>query len=261
MALKLLEYPVKHDPAIGYLNVFPAYRPLYCRFRAIGNTHLNWFMEIRYIVSNAGQTPNYLDEIISNYDRFQASPDGYVIANVTRPSDLIVPDFSVGNGKNKLDISYKIQYRESYDGYRNGPWTSPPPVGTVTTDIPITLVHASVPVNTGLTDEGMTKRFTKGYPLMYSYIHSNKNDNLKYRVNRVQFFYKELTVSQGNPYGGDANEFKVGHGDITGLNGVYIIMVDTRTFHEDTFFVVVRAEVTSDKRQYNSLDYDPGDYA
>ncbi len=191
------------------------------------NFNQNYYVEVRYLDKND-------NPIINHHDHFYAGPDGNVIMDISTPSSLITPSLE-GKGK-YLSTVYKAEYRESYDGNRDGDWQSMP------FGYNIELTHASnTSIKTGFTDSHITKRFVRGYPLIYSYIIERLPIKEAYYTHIV-LVYTELTLQQTNPY----LEFRANQKEIMSIpfseaeQKVYVFEIPdifSENFHKDTVFI------------------------
>lgn len=210
------------------------------------NYHLNWFLEIRFVDSNATSDNQNATEIIADYSQVPSNLSGLVTANISVPADLIEPDFNLTGGlQSNLFIQYKIQYRQSYNGQRLLNWESP------MNDIPILLVHATEDIEVGFTDIDISKRFYKGYPVSYCIIYSNINDagNNDFSISLSQYGIDKNLIT--------SDVYKT----ISNLNGVYNIVVDTNTFEAGTRFIEFTSQIATNNGQYAPTQYNPSQYA
>jgi hypothetical protein len=209
------------------------------------NYHRNYFIEIRYVIFNSVTDDQDALLLIDDFSQVPNNPNGDVKANISAPAQLLVPEITEGIATG-LFIEYKIQYRESYDGNRSAAWVSPD------LDIPIMLVHASGAIElNNFTDTEITKRFIKGYPLVYSLIYSDVNDN---GVNSLSIKMTELSLSK----------VFIAETEIVALinfNGVYIAVVDPSDIDDQTAFITFSYDLTASSAQYDPSQYDPSQYA
>ena len=207
----------------------------------------NWYLEIRYVTPNTSTDEQNALLILDDFSQVPSDPRGIVLANINAPADLIEPDFNITTEEAKnLYKQYKIQYRQSYEGNRNDTWESP------ANDLPILLVHASVDFTANdFTDAEITKRYVRGYPLMYSFVYSSINDEGN---NQLKITMTELGINGEAITSSDVVSF-------LNLNGVAIIAVDTNTLDADTAFVQFRSTLSTDNSQYDPAQYDPAQYA
>jgi hypothetical protein len=213
------------------------------------NYHRDYFLEIRYVAPDSVSNDQSAIELIDDYSQIPNTKNGDIKANISYPSDLLVPEFSLSQGiQNDLFTEYKIQFRESYDGNRAGLWSSP------VLDEKIMLVHASLPIDSNVfTDSVITKRFIKGYPLIYTMQYSNINDD---PINDYDF---EISVDEIR-----VNQTVIQNtilGNVLNLNGVYLIVLDTNTISSDAAFLQFSYSKTISAGQYDTGQYDPAQYA
>lgn len=207
------------------------------------NFHKDYFLEIRYVLPNSVSNDQNAIELIGDYTQTPSDLNGDIVSNIGIPSDLITPQITSGSVPG-MSVSYKIQYRESYEGNRSGSWVSP------SSDSPILLIHSSEDLSEGFTDVGITKRFTKGYPLYYSFINSDVNASdsevsiimRQYSIGKVQI--AETTIST-----------------ISDLNGLFFIKVDPSEILADTVFVEFDSSLVATESQFDPTQFDPTQFA
>ncbi len=210
------------------------------------NYHKNYYLQIRYIRKNSTTSDQNAIELFNDYTQSPNDLDGNIQANITLPAELIDPDFDIATGMaDNLSQSYKIQYRESYSGSRSLDWVSPSP------DFPLLLIHGTknIPDN-NFTDTEQTKRYVKGYPLMYSFVYSDVNDG---GANQVIISATQLDIKQKEIQTDEVfNDFNV--------NGVGLIYIDPATIDDDCAFITFSLSASSSLGQYSGEDYEPDDY-
>ena len=211
------------------------------------NYNRNYYLEIRYVAAGSGSGDQNATEILEDFSQVTNAKNGDIKANISSPGQLITPDFEIENGvAANLFQSYKIQFRESYEGNRSGVWISP------TVDVSIMLVHASKDfVVDSFTDANTIKRFIKGFPLVYSLIYSAINDS---GSNELRVVLSQYDISQTLISNDDV-------GIIVNMNGVYILSVDTDSLDVDTAFIKFAYVLSSSNAQYDPTQYDPSQYA
>ena len=211
------------------------------------NYYQNYYLEIRYVQASSVTDDQDATEILDDYSQVPNNKLGEIRANISYPSDLLIPDFDYAIGAAAgLSQTFKIQFRESWAGNRSGLWVSP------SLDVFIMLVHASedIAINS-FTDEALTKRFTRGYPLLYSLIYSGVNDE---GSNSLKIKMTEFDLGKNQ-----IQETVID--DVINFNGVYIIAVDTNTLDAYTTFVQFSYILSSSNKQYDPSQYDPTQYA
>lgn len=211
------------------------------------NYHRNYFLEIRFVAANSASDDQDAFLIIDDTSQIANAKNGDISANISVPGQLISPDFEIATGlADNLFQTYKIQFRESFDGNRSGTWISP------VSDIAIMLVHGSVDFEVNeFGDPEVTKRYVKGYPLVYSLVYSGVNDEgaNELRVQMVQQGLDKTILKE--------EDLTI----IMNLNGVFILRVDTDTLEEDTTFVSFSYILSTSNAQYDPTQYDPTQYA
>ncbi len=211
------------------------------------NYKRNYYLEIRYVAPDSASDDQSASEIMEDFSQLANARNGDIQANISAPAQLIAPDFEIQNGvAANLFQTYKIQFRESYEGARSEAWISP------VLDIAIMLVHASVDVVAdSFTDPTITKRFIKGFPLVYSLIYSAINDsgNNDLRVVLSQYDIGQMLISEADVV------------IISNMNGVYILSIDTDGFDVDTAFLKFSYVLSTNNAQYDPTQYDPSQYA
>ncbi len=211
------------------------------------NYKRNYILEIRYVLADSSSNDQAAIELIEDYSQKANARNGDIKANISTPSQLLVADFDISGGTaSGLSITYKIQFRESFEGERAGTWISP------VLDIAILLVHGSMSITAGeYTDPNIIKRYFKGFPLVYSFIYSAINDE---GSNSIRLVLSQFDISQS----------LISESDVAtavNLNGVYILSVDTTGFDEDTAFLKFSHVVSTSNAQYDGDQYDPDQYA
>lgn len=207
----------------------------------------NYFVEIRYIQPDSVSNDQDAILLIDDFSQVPNQKDGTISANISLPSDVLIPDFDIASGVNAgLSIEYKIQYRESYEGNRSGTWISP------TVDQPILLVHGSLDLDASeFTDSVITKRYVKGYPLIYSLLYSGINDT---GSNNFAITMTEYGIDQVS-LGATVIE------NVLNLNGSYIIVVDPADINSATRFIQFSYVKSVFTGQYDTSQYDGAQYA
>jgi len=211
------------------------------------NYHRNYFLEIRFVAANSASDDQDASTIIDDTSQIANSKNGDISANISLPAQLISADFNIATGlADNLFKTYKIQFRESFEGDRSGAWISP------VLDIAILLVHGSVDFEVNdFGDPNVTKRYVKGYPLIYALVYSGINDvgSNSLRVILTQQGLDKTILKE--------EDLVI----IMNLNGVYIFRVDTNTLESDTTFVTFSYMLSTSNPQYEPSQYDPGQYA
>lgn len=210
------------------------------------NYHKSYYLQIRYVSKDATTSDQNAIEMFEDYSQVPNDIHGNIQANITLPAELLNPNFNIATGMVEgLSKSYKIQYRESYAGNRSATWNSP------SDDISILLVHGTnnIPIN-NLTDNNITKRFIKGYPLIYSFVYSDVNDG---GANQVIVEATQLDIKQKEIQTDEVfNDFNV--------NGVGLIYIDSSTIDENCAFITFSFFSTNSLGQYSGTDYEAADY-
>lgn len=211
------------------------------------NYHRNYFVEARFVIPTSASNSQLAAEIITDYSQIPNQKNGNVNVPISQPADLLTPTFELVTGiVNGLFVEYKVQYRESYEGNREGLWVSP------VEDIKIMLVHGarSLDVNE-FPDSELTKRYVKEYPLVYSMVYSDVNDSGSnvFSVRLTQYDISKTEL--------ETNEIA----SIPDMNGFLLLVVDTSTFNEDTRFVQFSSSKAVSASQYDPVRYDPTQYA
>lgn len=203
------------------------------------NYHTNHFIEVRYVLPTSTSDDQSAIELIEDYTRVPAAKDGSVKININAPAENLLPELG-------SSTSYKIQYRESYEGERSKLWISP------LNDYPLLVILGSqdLPFN-DFTDKEITKRYYRGYPLYYSYIYSAINDNDE---NSIKFYLTQYAINKDVIQEDLINE-------LTNVNGVINLQVDTSLLHDDTCFVAFHAIVSSLAGQFEPTDFNPLEFA
>jgi len=211
------------------------------------NYHRNYFLEIRFVDADSVSDDQDAFLIIDDISQIANSKNGDISANISIPAQLISPDFDIATGlAEKLVLTYKIQFRESFEGNRSGLWVSP------VLDIAILLVHGSVDFEVNeFGDPDVTKRYVLGYPLVYALVYSGINDQGSNDL-RIVLTQRGLdkTVLKEEDFITIAN-----------LNGVYILRVETDAFESETTFVSFSYILSTNNMQYDPSQYDPTQYA
>jgi hypothetical protein len=206
----------------------------------------SYYLQIRYLIKDSTTSDQNAIELIPDYSQIPNDLNGYIQANITLPAELLVPEFDISTGMNiGLSQAYKIQYRESYAGNRNNAWLS------VNLDFPLLLIHGTnnIPIN-DFTDKEITKRYVRGYPLMYSFVYSDVNDG---GANQVIISATQLDIKQKEIQTDEVfNDFNV--------NGVGLIYIDPSTVNDDCTFITFSLSSSSSLGQYSGDDYEPDDY-
>ncbi len=210
------------------------------------NYHKSYYLQIRYVLKDSTTSDQNAIELFNDYSQVPNDIHGNIQANITLPTHLLNPDFNIATGMVEgLSKSYKIQYRESYAGNRVSSWASP------LNDVFILLVHATnnMSIN-NLTDNNITKRFIKGYPLMYSFVYSDVNDG---GSNQVIIEAKQLDIKQKEIQTNEVfNDFNV--------NGVGLVKIDPSLINNNCAFIIFSFFSTNSLGQYSGADYESSDY-
>ena len=210
------------------------------------NYNKSYYLQIRYVLKNSDTSDQDAVQLFEDFTQVPNDLNGNIQANITLPAELIEPDFSIVTGMaDNLSQEYKIQFRESFKGARNETWISPSP------DFKIQLVHGTgnIPDN-DFTDTELTKRYIKGYPLLYSFVYSDVNDGGSNQVivqaTQLDITQKEIQVDEV------FNEFNI--------SGVGLIFIDPSTIDENCAFITFKLIPTTSLGQYSGDDYEPDDY-
>lgn len=215
------------------------------------NYKQNWFLEVRYVSPDSVTDNQLAVEVLDDYSAFYPNTLGVINANIALPSQLIEPELSITNGVNdNLSVSYKIQYRESYDDNRENTWVSPNYDGE-SIDKKILLVHGTEDISEGFTDEGFIKVYTRFYPLMYSFIHSDINDT---GSTKISIIVTEYSMSQS-----EISSYEVS--EIENMNGVAIIAMDTNSLDSSTAFLKFSYTIETSNNQYDLTEYKGTEYS
>ncbi len=184
------------------------------------NFRKEYYVEVRYFDKKGNL-------VMPQPQRFYVGPSGDVMIDISAPSSLITPSLD-GRGKT-LSIAYRAEFRESYDGNRDGEWAAIP--GALMCE----MAHGSdAQIITGFTDSHIPKRFVDGYPLIYSYI-VNPNDT---RIHRgVTIEYTELTLQQTNPYPAPGANKKKALIVVFDKPGQLVFVFEISPIHKDTVFI------------------------
>ena len=206
----------------------------------------DYFLEIRYVLEDSTSDDQSAIELIRDYSQVPNDIEGNIEANIAVPSDQTTPTIeSSTQFVEELSIAYKIQYRESYQGTRDGVWVSP------TDDGPILLVHAAESASEGFTDTGLTKLFTQGYPIYYSFVYSDINEAMG---NDITISFNQYDIAQ-NLISNTALS------TVSDVNGVLMVVVLPNQILSNTVFVEFESSVVSSSGQYDPTQYDPAQYA
>jgi hypothetical protein len=209
------------------------------------NYFRNWFLEIRYVRANSSSDDQDAILLLDDFSQIPSAKNGLVNANIGLPANLISPDFDIQTGlAANLFSVYKIQYRQSWQGNRTESWISPDK------DVPIMLVHSTVFDLVGFTDVELTKRYVRGYPLIYSFTYSSVNDNDN---NQITFTLVQRGIDKEVI---TSNQIA----SVINLNGVYLIALDTSTLDAETAFITFESSTLSSSAQYEPNDYDTTQY-
>lgn len=211
------------------------------------NYHKSYYLQIRYVLPDSLTNDQLANELFSDYSQIPNDLSGNIQANITLPAELLNPDFDIATGMvDSLSQSYKIQYRESYQGNRSDSWSSP------SLDNPVLLIHGTnnIPVN-NFTDTEITKKYIKGYPTIYSFVYSDINDGEygnQVIIDATQLDIKQKEIQTDEVF----NDFNV--------NGVGLIFIDPSTIDENCAFITFKIFSTDNLGQYSGDDYESEDY-
>lgn len=205
----------------------------------------DYFLEIRYVQGDSASDDQSALEVIKDFSQIPNNVEGNIQANISVPADLIEPSIVTTTQEvPSLSVSYKIQYRESFQGNRAGTWISP------TVDAPILLVHAASSAFEGFTDTDLTKIYARDYPLYYSYIKSSINDT----VNEITITLRQYDITK-------TVISETQEASLSNLNGVVLVVVTPDKIDSNAVFIEFVDSIVSSGGQYDPSDFDPGQYA
>lgn len=213
------------------------------------NYRKNWYLEARFLShKTATGAQTNVELLLEDFSQVPSSINGLVVLDLSVIRDILIPDFSLSTGISEgLSKMFKVQYRESYETNREGVWISP------SDDIPIMLVLASQALTfNDFTDTNLTQgRYYKDYPLLFSYIYSDINDN---GLATVIFTLNQYTLSK------ELIMSKV-IGELAEDSGVFNILVKPSDIYENTVFMNVSITKVYRNLQYDSSQYDGTQYS
>lgn len=210
------------------------------------NFKQDYFLEIRYVSESSTSNDQEAIEIISDYTQAANNKEGEIKANILYPANLLNPNFELVSGTaSGLSQSFKIQFRESWRGNRTNTWVSP------TVDVPIMLVMGTKDFTVNqFTDQSLTTRYVRGYPLIHSLVYSNVNDSGSndLKLNMSQYSLSKTFISETEIV------------SLSNFNGVYLFVVDTVALESNTTFIDFNYVLSTNNSQYESTQYDPAQY-
>lgn len=206
----------------------------------------DYFLEIRYVEGDSVSDDQAAIQVLKDFSQVPNDVEGNIVANIALPSDLVLPTVVTSTQVvDDMSSYYKIQYRESFAGTRDGTWVSP------SVDAPILLIHAATSALEGFTDVELTKLYTRQYPVYYSYVHSSVNEV----TNEVTISCNEYDIKQNL-----TNTKAIA--TLNNVNGYVQIVVLPGDVAANTVFLEFTAAVISDTGQYDPVDYETAtDYA
>lgn len=217
------------------------------------NYRKNWFLEARFVAANTptDQQANVV-LIIDDFSQVPNALDGSVILDISVVKDVLEPSLSVVTElATTLSQLFKLQFRESFEGNRDGLWISPN-VGPAN-DTPIMLVLASqnVAFNDFADASIIQIKFVEKYPLMFSYIYSDINDG---GVSTLTFSYEQYTLDKQLISTTQISAF-------TDTSGVINLLIDPDDIDSSTVFIKTLVQTITQSGQYDPTQYDPTQYA
>lgn len=216
------------------------------------NYRKSWYLEARFVEA---ETPtdqqDNVELVIKDFSRVPNALDGSLALDLSIVKDVLSPVFSIASGLvDSLSKLFKFQYRESYEGNRSGLWVSPNIAPA--NDTPIMLVMASKDVVfNNFTDENVNQvKFAESYPILYSYIYSDINDN---GTSTLKFRYEQYTLDKQLINNTDLGSF-------SDVSGVINLLISPDDIDGDAVFIKPFVELTTLNEQYDPTQYDPTQY-
>lgn len=218
------------------------------------NYRKSWFLEARYV---ADDTPTdeqtNVELVIEDFSQVPNALDGSVVLDISIVKDVLVPDFSLQTETAEgLFQLYKFQFRESYTGNRDGAWASPNVAPANDTPIMLVLATKDILFNEFVDEDVVLPiRFIESYPILFSYIYSDINDN---GSTTLAFRYEQYKI----------NKELISSTDIGTFNdnsGVISLFIPASEIDPDTVFIKAFVGAATSSGQYDPAQYDPTQYA
>ena len=218
------------------------------------NYRKSWFLEARFVAADTptDQQAN-VELVIEDFSQVPNALDGSVVLDISIVKDVLVPDFTlqteVAEGLFQL---YKIQFRESFTGNRDGAWISPNV--SPANDTPIMLVLASKDIAFNeFVDEDVVLpiRFIESYPTLFSYIYSDVNDN---GSTQLTFRYEQYKINKELISSTEIGTFN-------NISAVINLLIQASEIQPNTVFIKAFVDAATSSAQYDPSQYDPAQYA
>lgn len=218
------------------------------------NYRKSWFLEARFV---ADDTPtdqqDNVELVIEDFSQVPNALDGSVVLDISIVKDVLVPDFTLQTELAEgLFQLYKFQFRESFDGNRDGTWISPNVSPANDTPIMLVLASKDIAFNEFVDEDVILPiRFIESYPTLFSFIYSDVNDE---GSTQLTFRYEQYKINKELI---NSTEIGVFNDD----SGVINLFIPASEIQPRTVFIKAFVDVVTSNAQYDPTQYDPTQYA